>query len=208
MMCNVSLIFFFIISAKTNFVYANSPVSGTNINWFQLGSEYMHSPAIGWCFFTFIIFFLITFYFLYFYIINLLKIRHNDIKTMSISIRKKKALLNQKLLLYKQNNKNLNTLARKIIFKTYNNLKTNHKKHKAEFLIFSENLHSKFFATIHNHVFLVKNHIKNSFVKQIVKDVIKQNKDRILKNFHIDEAMQKQLKCTVKNILHIYCKGK
>lgn len=205
MIYNLSLIFIFIINTKFNVIYASKITEGNvNINWFQIGPQYINVPAVGWCMLTFILFLIILFYILHFYLLNLVKLRHSKIKKISSNSRKTKALLNKELSRYQKHNKALSMFTEEIILKIYNKIKIDQTKHKMKISLFFTQLNDSFIDIIKNHVLLLKNSIKNNFIEKTIKEVVKQNKNRMQKRLIITNHLKKQ----IKNIFYTYCKGK
>ena len=122
------LICYTIIKCKSVFATNLNSNAGVDINWFKLGSEYIHSPALGWSLLTFSLFLCVVIYFSRLTLINLLHLRYNQTKSRIDSIRHEKISINKQLINQSHQIKNLNKNLKKIVLQTYYKIKVYQEK--------------------------------------------------------------------------------
>jgi len=188
------LICYTIIKCKSVFATNLNSNAGVDINWFNLGSKYIHSPALGWSLLTFSLFLLIVIYFLRLTLINLLRLRYNQTKSSIESIRYEKININKKMISQSRQIKDLNQSLKKIILKTYYEIKVYQEKNNNYINILKKRLSENLIKSVQNYIYTVKNSIKNKFVCTVINHA--SNKLSLSKSLfsNLDQRFQDKLK--------------
>lgn len=162
------LICYTIIKCKSVFATNLNSNAGVDINWFSLGSKYIHSPALGWSLLTFSLFLCIVIYFLRLSLMNLLRLRYNQTKSSIESIRYEKISINKKMISQSRQIKDLNQSLKKIVLKTYYEIKIYQEKNNNYINILKKRLSENLIKSVQNYIYTVKNNIKNKFVCTVI----------------------------------------
>jgi F0F1-type ATP synthase membrane subunit b/b' len=194
------LICYTIIKCKSVFATNLNSNAGVDINWFKLGSEYIHSPALGWSLLTFSLFLCVVIYFSRLTLINLLHLRYNQTKSRIDSIRHEKISINKQLINQSHQIKNLNKNLKKIVLQTYYKIKVYQEKNTSYINILKKQLSENLIKSVQNYIYTVKNNIKNKFVCTVIShasDKLSSSKP-LFSNF--DEKFQDKLKKILSSI--------
>jgi F0F1-type ATP synthase membrane subunit b/b' len=194
------LICYTIIKCKSVFATNLNPNAGVDINWFKLGSEYIHSPALGWSLLTFSIFLLIVIYFSRLTLISLLHLRYNQTKSLIDSIRHEKISINKKLVNQSHQIKDLNKNLKKIVLRTYYQIKVYQEKNTNYINILKKRLSENLIKSVRNYIYTVKNNIKNKFVCTVISHASDKLSSSKMLFGNFDERFQDKLKKILSSI--------
>jgi F0F1-type ATP synthase membrane subunit b/b' len=194
------LICYTIIKCKSVFATNLNSNAGMDINWFKLGSEYIHSPALGWSLLTFLLFLFIVIYFSRLALIDLLHLRYNQTKSLIDSIRHEKISINKQLIHQSHQIKDLNKNLKKIVLRTYHKIKVYQEKNTNHINILKKQLSESLIKSVQNYIYTVKNNIKNKFVFTVINHASEKlsSSKPLFNNF--DEKFQDKLKKILSSI--------